>query len=63
MTPLQMIFLGAFLLLLGVIIPFLMVTKVIEPTFTLSFLSHFSSVSGMIIGFWGIISYTSIRRK
>jgi hypothetical protein len=36
---------------------------VIEPTFTLSFLSHFSSVSGMILGFWGIITYTRTSHK
>lgn len=63
LSPLQLIFLGGFLLLLGVIIPFLMVTQVIEPTFTLSFFSHFSSMSGMIIGFWGIITYDRARNK
>lgn len=63
MTSLQMIILGVFLLLLGVIIPFLMVTQVIEPTFTLSFLSHGSSMLGMILGFWGIITYSHTRHK
>ena len=63
MTPLQMIILGGFLLLLGVIIPFLMVTQVIEPTFTLSFLSQGASVSGLFLGFWGIINHPRIRHK
>ena len=63
MTPSQMIILGAFLLLMGVVIPFLMVTQVIEPTFTLSFLSHGASVLGMILGFWGIINHPRIRHK
>ncbi len=63
MTPLKMIILGGFLLLLGVIIPFLMVTQVIEPTFPLSFLAHGASVLGMIIGIWGIINHPRIRPK
>lgn len=63
MTPLQMMILGGFLLMLGVIIPFLMVTQVIEPTFALSFLSHGASVLGMFLGFWGLINHPRIRHK
>ncbi len=63
MTPLQLIILGTILLLIGVLLPFLMVTKVIEPTMALSFLSHISSISGMIVGFWGVINYHSASNK
>lgn len=63
MTSLQMIILGGFLLLLGVIIPFLMVMQVITPTLLLSFLSHISSVLGMALGLYGIFTYASTTRK
>jgi len=62
-TPLQMMILGGCLLALGVVLPFLMVTQVIEPTFTLSFLSHGSSVAGMILGFYGLVNYGHTSRK
>ena len=50
-------------MLLGVIFPFLMVIKIIEPTFWLSFLSHACSVIGIFLGFYGAFSYIRIERK
>jgi hypothetical protein len=58
-----MIFLGGFLLLLGVILPFLMVTQVIPSTLPLNFLAHTISVLGMILGLFGVFSYASTTRK
>lgn len=63
MTPLKMMILGGCLLVLGVVLPFLMVTQVIEPTFALSFLAHGSSVAGMILGFYGLINYADTSRN
>ena len=63
MSPIRMIFLGGFLLLLGVILPFLMVTQVIPSTLPLNFLAHTISVLGMILGLFGVFSYASTTRN
>jgi hypothetical protein len=51
------------LLLIGVILPLLMVVKVIESTFLLNFFSYASSLSGFILGFYGIAGYIKARRN
>lgn len=38
----------------GAAFPFLMVSKVIEPTFWLSFLSYAGSVGGVLLGMYGV---------
>ena len=38
------------LLLTGVVLPFLMVIKVLENSFFLSFLSYAASIAGLVIG-------------
>lgn len=62
-TPKKMMVAGAILLVLGVVFPFLMVLKMIEPTFWLSFVSHACSVIGMFLGFYGLFSYVRIGHK
>jgi len=51
--PKKIIVVGFFLVLFGFVAPFLMVMKVIESTFFLSFLSHAASTSGMFLGIIG----------
>jgi hypothetical protein len=52
--PLNLMVLGGCLLMAGVALPFLMVTRVLEPNLFLSFLSHGCSTAGFIMGFIGI---------
>ena len=53
-TPRRALITAFILMLLGVILPFMMVTKEIESTFFLNFLSYILSLSGMLIGIIGV---------
>jgi hypothetical protein len=53
---------GFIFVLLGVVLPFLMVLKMIQATFFLSFLSFGFSVSGLLLGIVGAASYVKISR-
>jgi hypothetical protein len=63
MEPKRILIIGFFLVLTGFVLPLLMVIKVIEPTFLLSFLSYGSSLTGLILGFIGAARYTQTMRK
>ena len=63
MDPKRILIIGFFLVLSGFVIPLLMVIKVIEPTFLLSFISYGASLLGLILGFVGAALYTRIMRK
>ncbi len=54
-TPLKLISLGVILLLIGFLLPFLMVIRVLQPGFALSFLSYASSLVGLILGLFGAL--------
>jgi hypothetical protein len=56
-SPLRLMLIGFALLLLGVLLPLLMVIRLIESTFSLNFLAYISSLSGLIIGFSGVVQY------
>lgn len=58
-------FLGLLLLLLGVVLPFLMIIKVVEPTFFLVFLTSGSSTVGLALGMFGLTrwSVTAIKKR
>jgi hypothetical protein len=60
-SPGKVILIGFFLVLLGVIIPVLMVTHVIEPSYLLSFVSFGASVSGLFLGIIGAAMYSRKR--
>lgn len=55
--------LGCALVFFGFVAPFLMVIRVIEPSFALSFVSHASSVGGLLLGLLGVASYNRARRE
>ena len=61
--PTKMIVLGFFLVVFGFIGPFLMVLRVVDSSFWLSFLSYTASISGLILGVLGSALYVSRRRK
>lgn len=49
-SPRFLLTLGLFLMLLGIILPFMMVIHVVESTFFLNFLSWAASVIGLALG-------------
>jgi hypothetical protein len=54
---------GFALVLLGVVLPFLMVLKVLPSTFTLNFLAYAASVAGLFLGIIGAAMYVSFNKK
>lgn len=62
LTPGKIVILGLFLSLVGVVLPFLMVLRLIESTFFLNFMAYLLSVAGLIIGFIGMAILVKIRR-
>ena len=60
--PVRLIVAAFFLLLTGVILPFLMVLGLVESTLLLNFLAYGSSTTGLILGFIGVAQYTRGRR-
>jgi hypothetical protein len=61
--PVRLMVLGLVGLILGVVLPFLMVLRVIEPGFVLSFIAYGASLSGLFLGLLGVVSYTRIERQ
>jgi hypothetical protein len=61
-SPRFLLGLGVFLMVLGIVLPFLMVIKVLESTFFLNFFSWGASVAGLAFGTIGF-ALRSTRRK
>lgn len=61
--PALLIMIGFALAVLGVVVPFLMVLKILPSTFTLSFLSYAASVSGVFLGVIGAAMYIRFKQK
>ncbi len=62
-NPLFFILAGFFLVVAGVVLPFLMVLQVIQSTFLLNFLAYGASFTGLLLGIIGSAFYTANRRK
>ena len=62
-NPRLLLSLGVFLMLLGIILPFLMVMRVIESMFFLNFFSWGASVSGLFLGFIGVATWSKMRKE
>ena len=60
-SPRFLLGLGVFLMLLGVVLPFLMVIRLLESTFFLNFLSWGASVAGLAFGTIGFAMYSRRR--
>lgn len=60
--PRNFILLGFVLVLLGFVLPFLMVLRIVEASFLLSFLSYGASVTGLLLGLIGAAWYVRINR-
>jgi hypothetical protein len=61
--PLATIALGFVLVLLGAVLPLLMVLRIIQPNFPLSFFSYTASILGLFLGLIGAAFYTRQRRR
>ena len=61
-SPLRLILYGFLLLLLGFLLAFAMVIKIIEAGFLISFISYGASLSGLIIGMYGAASFAKRKR-
>ncbi len=59
----KLILIGFFLVLWGVVGPWLMILGFLESTFFLNFLSYGASVSGMILGIIGAAMWSKARNK
>ena len=58
-----MLGLGLFLMVLGIVLPFLIVIKLLESTFFLNFFSWGASVAGLALGMVGFAMYSRNRRN
>jgi hypothetical protein len=63
MSHLKLIILAIVLLLIGAVLPFAMVIRLVEPTLLLNFLAAISQISGLIVGFIGIAYYVRSRGR
>lgn len=55
--------LGLFLMLLGIVLPFLMVIQVLESTFFLNFFAYGASVAGLALGTVGFALWSRNKRR
>jgi hypothetical protein len=58
-----LILIGFLMVLLGIILPFLMVLKIVESTFFLNFFSYFLQVGGLFLGIIGSAYLMRSRRR
>jgi len=61
--PLKLMLTGLALLIIGVVLPFVMVVRLVTPTLLLSFVSYASSTAGFIMGFIGLAQYGGTRKR
>jgi uncharacterized membrane protein YuzA (DUF378 family) len=62
-SPVQLILVGLALLLVGFLLPFVMVLRLVEPTLLLGFVSYLASFMGLVIGLYGVVTIGVARRK
>ena len=61
--PVWYMLIGFILVLLGAVLPFLMVLKVLPSTFALNFLAYGASVAGLFLGIIGAAMYVRFNKK
>ena len=62
-SPRLLLGLGLLLMILGIVIPFLIVIRVLESTFFLNFFSWGASVAGLFLGIIGVANWTRNRKE
>jgi hypothetical protein len=60
--PRKLLVIGVGLMVVGVVLPFLMVIRLLESTLFLNFLAHGCSMAGLITGFLGVAGYFRSRK-
>jgi hypothetical protein len=63
MRPRRLLFIGFLMVLAGAVLPFLMVIRIFEPSFWLSFVSYGVSVGGLFLGLIGATLYVNERDR
>ena len=63
LPPHLILFLGFFLVLTGAVLPFLMVLKFLPASFGLSFLSFSASLTGLLLGLIGAVTYLQLQPR
>lgn len=61
--PRSLIVIGFFLVLFGFVAPFLMVLRVVQTSFFLSFLSYGASFAGLLLGIIGAAWYSRLGKS
>ncbi len=62
-SPLRLILVGLFLVVLGAVLPWLMVLQLIPASFILSMISYLASTFGLVMGLIGAAMYARLYRK
>jgi hypothetical protein len=63
LSPGKAIGIGFVLVLLGVVLPFLMVMRILPSTFFLNFFSFGASIFGLMLGMYGAATYVREHRR
>lgn len=63
MSPIAMLVIGFFLVVYGMVMPFLMVLHILDSTFFLAFTSYAATFTGLLFGVIGIATYTREHRN
>lgn len=63
LSPMQFLVSGFFMVLYGMVMPFLMVMHIVEATFFLSITSYVATFTGLMFGIIGIATYTREHRN
>ena len=61
-SPIKIVVTGFFLVLLGVILPFLIVMQIIPSTYFLNFLAYTVSIAGLFMGLIGTAMYVKLKK-
>jgi membrane associated rhomboid family serine protease len=61
--PGRLMVIGLIGLVIGVVVPFLMVLRLVESTFLLNFFAYGASIAGLFIGMLGAFSYARHERE
>ncbi len=62
-SPRFLLTLGLFLMLLGIVLPFMLVVHILESTFFLNFIAFASQVAGLFLGTIGIVFYAGAKKR
>ncbi|MEW6046341.1 MAG: hypothetical protein AB1609_07645 [Bacillota bacterium] len=60
--PIGLVAAGLLLLVLGWVLPFLMVVRILPPSFLLSFVAYAASLIGLAVGLFGLVEYVRSSR-